>query len=169
MIMPWVEQVDGNDALVHPTTIIEKGSIIGPGTRVWHFAHVRAGAVIGKNCVIGKDCYIDDGVVIGDGVKVQNGVSVYNGVTLEDEVFVGPHVAFTNDPYPRSQGSWEVVETHVRRGASIGANATILCGVEIGEWAMIGAGSVVTHSVAAKRLVYGNPARDEGPAPKVGR
>lgn len=155
--------------MIHATAIVDEGAVVGGGTRIWHFAHVRSGARIGRNCVIGKDCYIDEGVVIGDMVKIQNGVSVYKGVTLENEVFIGPHVVFTNDPEPRSRGKWSYVATLVRRGASIGANATILCGVEIGEWAMVGVGAVVTRSVAAGRLAYGNPARDMGPAPKVRR
>ena len=160
--MPWP------DVQIHETAEIEHGAIIGADSRIWHFVHVRAGARIGRHCTIGKDCYIDDGAVIGDRVKIQNGVSVYQGVTLEDEVFVGPHVVFTNDRYPRSQGSWEVVPTRIRRGASIGANATILCGIEIGEWAMVGAGAVVTHSVPAGMLVRGNPACVVGKAPKRG-
>ena len=154
--------------MIHPTAIVELGAVIGHGTKVWHFAHIRTGAEIGADCVIGKDVYIDELVVIGDRVKIQNGVSVYQGVTLEDEVFVGPHVVFTNDPYPRSVGPWEVVPTRIRRGASLGANATILCGIEIGEWAMVGAGAVVTHSVPAGMLVRGNPARVVGEAPKRG-
>jgi acetyltransferase-like isoleucine patch superfamily enzyme len=166
MIIDLTEQTSTR-ALVHPSAIVEVGAQVGDRTRIWHFVHVRSGARIGRNCVIGKDCYIDDGAVIGDGVKIQNGVSVYRGVTLEDEVFVGPYVTFTNDPYPRARGEWQPVPTVVRRGASLGANATILCGVEIGEWAMVGAGAVVTHSVLPRRLVYGNPARDEGPAPKA--
>jgi UDP-2-acetamido-3-amino-2,3-dideoxy-glucuronate N-acetyltransferase len=161
------ERMTWPDVQIHRTAEVEQGAVIGPGTKVWHFAHIRSGAVIGRDCVIGKDCYIDE-VFIGDRVKIQNGVSVYRGVYLDDDVFVGPHAVFTNDPEPRSQGAWVCVPTIVRRGASIGANATILCGVEIGEWAMVGAGAVVTHNVPAGRLVYGNPARDAGPAPKVG-
>ena len=147
----------------HPTAIVEEGAEIGEGTKIWHFVHVRRGAKIGKNCNIGKDVYIDVNVVIGDNVKIQNGVSVYRGVVLEDEVFVGPHVVFTNDLYPRSfSRNWEIVPTRVKKGASIGANATIVCGITIGEYAMIGAGSVVTKNVPRHGLVYGNPARLRG-------
>lgn len=145
---------------VHPTAVIEEDVEIGDGTRIWHFVHVRKGAKIGRNCNIGKDVYIDTGVRIGNNVKIQNFVSVYRGVTLEDDVFVGPHATFTNDIYPRSfNKEWEVIPTVVKRGASIGANATIICGVTIGEYAMVGAGAVVTRDVPPHGLVVGNPAR----------
>ncbi len=144
----------------HPTAIVEEGAVVGDGTRIWHFAHVRSGARIGEGCNLGKDVYVDVGVVIGNRVKIQNGVSVYRGVRLEDDVFVGPHVAFTNDKYPRAfNEEWEVVPTLVREGASIGANATIVCGVTIGRYAMVAAGSVVTKDVPDHGLVAGNPAR----------
>ena len=143
----------------HETAIVERGAHIGDGTLIWHFVHVRAGAKIGKECVLGKDVYIDTGVVIGDRVHIQNGVSVYRGVTLLDDVFVGPHAVFTNDPLPRVGGDWVPSLTVIREHASIGANATILCGIEIGPWAVVGAGSVVTHDVPAHALVVGNPAR----------
>lgn len=156
-------------SVIHETAIIEDGSTVGEGSRIWHFAHVRSGAVIGRDCVIGKDVYIDEGVVIGDRVKIQNGVSVYRGVTLADDVFVGPHVAFTNDLSPRADAQWWTFrETHVERGASIGANATIIAGVTIGPWAMVGAGSTVTRSVEAHWLVYGVPARHRGYACRCG-
>lgn len=145
---------------VHPTAIIEEDVEIGEGTRIWHFVHVRRGARIGRNCNIGKDVYIDAGVKIGNNVKIQNFVSVYRGVTLEDDVFVGPHATFTNDIYPRSfSAEWEVIPTIVKKGASIGANATIICGVTIGEYAMVGAGAVVTKDVPPHGLVVGNPAK----------
>lgn len=145
---------------VHPTAVIEEDVEIGEGTKIWHFVHVRRGARIGRGCNIGKDVYIDAGVRIGNNVKIQNFVSVYRGVTLEDDVFVGPHATFTNDIYPRSFSmDWEVIPTVVRRGASIGANATIVCGVTIGEYAMVGAGAVVTKDVPPHGLVVGNPAR----------
>lgn len=145
---------------VHPTAVVEEGAVIGAGTRIWHFAHIRRGARIGSGCVIGKDVYIDENVVIGNGVKIQNGVSVYKGVTLEDKVFVGPYAVFTNDKYPRAFSTdWVVVPTLVREGASIGANATIVCGVTIGKYAMVAAGSVVTRDVPDHGLVMGNPAR----------
>ncbi|RLG40407.1 MAG: N-acetyltransferase [Thermoproteota archaeon] len=147
-------------AFVHEKAVVEPGAQIGEGTKVWHFAHVRSGAKIGRNCVVGKDVYVDAGVEIGDGVKIENGVSVFRGVTIEDDAFIGPHVAFTNDRYPRSfSADWEVVPTLVKRGASIGANATVVCGVTIGEYAMVAAGSVVTRDVPPHGLVVGNPAR----------
>ena len=144
--------------VVHETAVVEDGAHIGDGCRIWHFAHVRAGARIGPGTIIGKSVYVDGGAVIGDNCKVQNFVSVYNGVTLADEVFVGPSAVFTNDLAPRAASNWKLVRTRVERGASIGANATILCGVTIGEWAMVGAGSVVTGDVAAHHVVVGNPA-----------
>ncbi|MEZ0345180.1 MAG: acyltransferase [Infirmifilum sp.] len=144
----------------HPTAVIEDGAQIGEGTRIWHFAHVRSGAVVGRECNIGKDVYIDAGAVVGNRVKIQNGVSVYKGVVIEDDVFVGPYAVFTNDKYPRAfSKDWEVVPTRIKRGASIGANATVVCGVTIGEFAMIAAGSVVTKDVPPHGLVMGNPAR----------
>ncbi len=143
---------------------------MGPGTRIWHFAHVRAGAVVGADCVIGKSSYVDAGVAIGDRCKVQNFVSVYAGVTLQDEVFVGPAATFTNDLYPRAVNEdWGITPTLVRRGAAIGANATIVCGVTVGEWATVGAGAVVTADVAPHRLVVGSPARPVGWVCRCGR
>ncbi len=156
-------------SFVHETAIVEPGARIGERTRVWHHAHVRDGAVVGADATLGKNVYIDAGVNVGDRVKIQNNVSVYEGVTLEDEVFVGPSAVFTNDRYPRAEGDWEVVPTIVRSGASIGANATIVCGVEIGAWAVVGAGAVVTRSVAAHELVVGNPADRIGWACACGR
>jgi UDP-2-acetamido-3-amino-2,3-dideoxy-glucuronate N-acetyltransferase len=147
----------------HESAIVEDASI-GEGTHIWHFAHVRTGAKIGKGCNIGKGVYIDTDVVIGDKVKIQNFVSVYKGVTIEDDVFVGPSATFTNDLYPRAF-HWDesdLVDTLVQKGASIGANATIICGVSIGRYAMIGAGSVVTDDVKDHSLVLGSPARHKG-------
>lgn len=146
-------------ACVHSTAIVEEGAKVGGRTKIWHFAHVRTGAVIGEDCVIGKDCYIDEGVVIGDRVHIQNGVSVYKGVRLGDDVFVGPHVAFTNDPWPRVGKEWHAYLTNVENGASIGANATIVCGHTIGCGAMVGAGAVVVHDVPPHTLAVGNPAK----------
>jgi acetyltransferase-like isoleucine patch superfamily enzyme len=156
---------------VHPSADVSLQATIGEGTRIWQHCQVREGATIGRHCILSKGVYIDAGVCIGDHVKLQNGISVYHGVTLEDGVFCGPHCVFTNDRQPRainpdgslkSADDWTVSETRVRRGASIGAHATIVCGITIGEWAMIGAGAVVTHNVPDYGLVYGNPARLHG-------
>jgi acetyltransferase-like isoleucine patch superfamily enzyme len=147
---------------IHETAIVEPGAQIGEGTAIWHHAHVRAGATIGRDCTIGKNVYVDSGVSIGHRVKIQNNVSVYAGVTIGDEVFVGPSAVFTNDLLPRAVGYWAIMPTTVSNGASIGANATIVCGNEIGAYAMVGAGAVVTHSVADHCLVLGNPARPAG-------
>jgi UDP-2-acetamido-3-amino-2,3-dideoxy-glucuronate N-acetyltransferase len=146
-------------AIVHPTADVDPRARIGAGSRVWHRAHVREDSRIGTNCTVSKDVYIDVGVVIGDRVKIQNGVSVYQGVTVEDDVFLGPHMAFTNDETPRAFSiDWQVTPTMVRRGASIGANATIVCGAILGQYSMVGAGSVVTNDVPDYALVVGNPA-----------
>lgn len=150
------------DAIVHPSALIDHGAQIGHGTHIWHFVHVRSTAMIGANCSLGQGVYIDAGVLIGNRVKIQNGVSIYRGVTLEDEVFIGPHVVFTNDKHPRALGQWTHESTRVCRGASIGAGAVILCGLTIGEYAMVGAGSVVTRDVEPYELVYGNPASHAG-------
>ena len=148
---------------MHPTADVEEGAQVGTGTKIWHLVHVRSSAKIGAGCIIGRNVYVDAEVVIGDLVKIQNNVSVYRGVTIEDEVFVGPCAVFTNDLRPRAQNpDWQVTPTVVRRGASIGANATIVCGVEIGSYAMVAAGSVVTRDVAPYQLVAGNPARPRG-------
>jgi UDP-2-acetamido-3-amino-2,3-dideoxy-glucuronate N-acetyltransferase len=156
---------------IHLTADVSSGAEIGAGTTIWHQAQVREGARIGANCVIGKGVYVDTGVVIGENVKIQNYVSVYHGVTIEDGVFCGPYCTFTNDKLPRainpdgslkSGSDWVLTTTIVRKGASIGANATIVCGVTIGAWAMVGAGAVVTHDVPDYGLVWGNPARLHG-------
>ena len=143
----------------HPQSIVET-SQIGEGTRVWAFAHVLPGAVIGKDCNICDHVFIENAVTVGDRVTIKSGVQLWDGVHLEDDVFIGPNVTFTNDPFPRSkQHPGAYPETWVRRGASIGANATILPGVTIGAGAMVGAGSVVTRSVPSYAVVFGNPAR----------
>ena len=149
---------------VHETAIVDEGASVGPGTRIWHWVHVRDGARVGSDCVLGQNVYVGPGVVIGNGVKIQNNVSVYEGVTLEDEVFVGPSAVFTNVINPRSTVDRrdQFRATLVRRGATIGANATILCGLELGEYAFVGAGTVVTHAVPDYALVVGNPARQIG-------
>lgn len=147
----------------HPTAIVES-DMIGEGSKIWHFVHIREKSVVGNNCNIGKSVYVDIGVEVGDNVKVQNFVSIYKGVKIKDDVFVGPSVVFTNDLYPRAF-TWEeekIVPTVVEKGASIGANSTIICGVTIGEYAMVGAGSVVTKDVPPFGLVFGNPARLKG-------
>ncbi|NWF96948.1 MAG: N-acetyltransferase [Candidatus Thorarchaeota archaeon] len=150
---------DVSKVFIHPLAVVDEGAKIGDGTRIWHFAHVRGSAKIGTGCNIGKDVYVDADVVIGDRVKIQNGVSVYHGVTIEDDVFCGPHMTFTNDLYPRAFGdAWTVSKTLVRRGASIGAHATIVCNTTLGEYCMIGAGAVVTKDVPPHALVVGNPA-----------
>ena len=156
---------------VHPTAEVAADAVIGPGTSIWNQAQVREGTRIGSRCTIGKNVYVDAGVSIGDDVKVQNNVSLFHGVTVEDGVFIGPHVCFTNDRVPRainrdgslkSDADWDVSPTFVRRGAALGANSTILPGVTIDRWAMVGAGSVVSHDVSAYDLVAGNPARRLG-------
>lgn len=153
---------------IHPTADVSPRAEIGEGTSIWHQAQVREDAQIGRDCILGKGVYVDFGVRIGDRVKVQNYVSIYHGVEIEDGVFVGPHVCFTNDNLPRAiaaDGSlktaddWEVGRILVERGAALGANATILPKVTIGEWAMVGAGAVVTKDVPPHGLVVGNPAR----------
>ena len=148
----------------HISAVIDEGAQIGDGTNIWHFCHVMPNAVIGKNCNIGQNVFIDNGVVIGSGVKIQNNVSLYNGVVCEDEVFIGPSVVFTNVINPRSaiERKIEFKKTVVRKGATIGANATIVCGNEIGQYAMIGAGAVVTKNVKPYALVVGNPALQIG-------
>jgi acetyltransferase-like isoleucine patch superfamily enzyme len=150
------------DVTIHPTATVDKGAVIGRGTKVWHYSHVRESAVIGDNCILGHCSYVDAGVKIGNHVKIGNKASIYQGVMIEDEAFIGPHVVFTNDMRPRSVGEWKIAKTIVKKGASIGSNSTIVCGHTIGEYAMVGAGSVVTKDVPPHALVYGNPARVRG-------
>ena len=158
------------DYFVHQTADVSEKATIGAGTRIWHFVHIREGASIGENCSISKDVYIDVDVSVGNNVKIQNGVSVYKGVTVEDDVFLGPNVTFSNDLYPRVFPSdWKILPTSIKKGVSLGANATIVCGVEIGKYAMVGAGSVVTKDVPSYGLVVGNPARLKGFVCKCGR
>lgn len=156
---------------VHPSSYIDKGAEIGEGTRIWHFCHIMSASVIGKNCNIGQNVVISPGVTLGNNVKVQNNVSIYTGVICEDDVFLGPSMVFTNVINPRSEISRknEYKETLVKKGASIGANATIVCGISIGEYAFIGAGSVVTKNVKPFELVYGNPAKHKGWMSKYGQ
>ena len=166
------------DVRVHPTAEVSPEAVIGPGTSVWNQAQVREGARVGAGCIIGKNAYLDAGVVIGDRCKLGNNVSVFHGVTVEDGVFVGPHVCFTNDRVPRAvnpdgslktDADWDVSPTLVRAGAALGANSTILPGITIGRWAMVGSGSVVTRDVADHELVAGNPARRLGSACPCGQ
>ena len=150
---------------VHETAVIDEGASIGDGTRIWHFSHIQSNAKIGENCSLGQNVNVASNVLIGDGCKIQNNVSVYEGVELEDYVFCGPSCVFTNDLTPRAKypkGSANYVRTLVRTGASIGANATVVCGNVIGEWAMIGSGAVVTSNVLNHALMLGVPARRRG-------
>lgn len=149
---------------VHESSYIDPACEIGGETKIWHFCHIMAGARVGRGCVLGQNVMVGPGVVIGDGVKIQNNVSLYTGVVLEEGVFVGPSAVFTNVLTPRSHVSrkHEFRQTLVQRGATVGANATIVCGVRIGRYAFIGAGAVVTRDVADHALVYGNPARRHG-------
>lgn len=162
---------------IHPTAEVSDKAAIGDGTSIWNHVQVREGTTLGTNCVISKGVYIDFGVSIGNNVKVQNYVSVYHGVTIKDGVFVGPHVCFTNDLFPRavnpdgslkSADDWVLSETLLEEGAAIGANSTIVCGITIGKWAMIGSGSVVTRDIPAHGLAWGNPARLRGFVCKCG-
>src|SRR5580704_10922831 len=148
----------------HPTSIIDEGCQIGEGTKIWHFSHIMSGCNIGKNCNLGQNVVVSPGVILGNNVKVQNNVSIYTGVICEDDVFLGPSMVFTNVINPRSAivRKDQYKKTVVRKGASVGANATIICGNEIAEYAMIGAGAVVTKSVPAYALLVGNPAKQIG-------
>lgn len=158
------------DYFAHETSHIADNAQIGSGTKIWINVQIREDVVIGSNCIISKDAYIDHAVTIGNGVKIQNSVSVYNGVTIEDEVFVGPNAVFTNDYFPRAQNpEWVVSPTLIQKGASLGANSTIICGHTVGEYAMVGAGSVVTKDVPPYALVVGNPARMIGKVCKCGQ
>lgn len=149
---------------IHESSYVDDGVVIGDGTRIWHFCHVMPGAVIGRNCSLGQNVVVMSGVRIGDNAKIQNNVSIYEGVELEDDVFCGPSMVFTNVLNPRSEVSrkHEYQRTLVRRGATIGANATIICGVTLGSYSFVGAGAVVTRDVAAHALVVGSPARQVG-------
>lgn len=149
---------------VHPSAIIDEGCEIGEGTKIWHFSHIMPNCKLGKNCNIGQNVVVSPDVRLGNNVKVQNNVSIYTGVTCDDDVFLGPSMVFTNVTNPRSavNRKSQYAKTHVGKGASIGANATIVCGHDIGEFAFIGAGAVVTKNVPAFALLVGNPARQIG-------
>lgn len=149
---------------VHPTAVVDEGAKIGERTSVWHFTHIMPGAVIGEGCTLGQNVFVASGVVLGNNVKVQNNVSIYEGVICEDDVFLGPSVVFTNVFNPRSAISRknEYKSTIIKKGATIGANATVVCGNNVGEYAFIGAGAVVTKDVPPYALIMGNPARQTG-------
>ena len=159
-----------NDFFAHPTAVIDEGAQIGAGTKIWHFSHIMPNCRIGRNCNFGQNVVVSPNVVLGDNVKVQNNVSIYTGVTCDDDVFLGPSMVFTNVLNPRSAVNRrdQYLKTHVGKGASIGANVTIVCGHDIGEYAFIGAGAVVTKTVPAYALLVGNPARQQGWMSKMG-
>lgn len=153
------------DYFIHETSVVDDDVEIGTGTKIWHFCHVQSGARIGKNCSFGQNVNVSNNVVVGDGCKVQNNVSIYEGVELEDYVFCGPSMVFTNDLTPRAKypkGSAGYLRTLLRTGVSVGANATIVCGHEIGRWAMIAAGAVVTKNIKSHALMAGVPAKQIG-------
>ncbi len=154
----------------HPTAVIDAGCQIGAGSKIWHFCHLMPGCVLGERCILGQNVMVGPDVQIGNGVKVQNNVSLYTGIICEDDVFIGPSAVFTNVINPRSfvERKSEFRPTLIRKGASIGANATIICGVTLGEYCLIGAGAVVTKSVPAFGLVMGNPARLQGWVSRLG-
>lgn len=153
-----------SDYFKHESAYVDDGAVVGAGTKIWHFSHVMKGAQIGRNCVLGQNVNVDGGVVIGDGVKIQNNVSLYTGVTIEDGVFLGPSCVLTNVTNPRSQVNRHHLyeKTLVRRGATIGANATIVCGITLGRYCFIAAGAVVTKDVPDYMLIMGNPGREAG-------
>lgn len=153
-----------DDFFVHETSIVDSGAVIGAGTKIWHFSHIQGGAKIGSGCVFGQNVYVASDVTVGNDCKIQNNVSLYDGVTLEDSVFCGPSCVFTNDHNPRAHSSqgWRISPTLICEGASIGANATIVCGHTVGKFAMIAAGGVVTKDVPSHALMAGVPARQLG-------
>lgn len=158
------------DYHIHQSSIVDPGASIGKGTKIWHFSHIMSSAIIGENCIIGQNVFIGENVVIGNGVKIQNNVSIFEGVSIENDVFIGPSVVFTNVLRPRSfiNQKSKFQKTLVCHGATVGANSTILCGNTIGQFAMIGAGSVLTKSPAAYELWQGNPAKRVGQINKEG-
>ena len=152
------------DIFIHETACVDQPCTIGAGTKIWHFCHICAGAVIGERCSLGQNVFVGGGAVLGNNIKIQNNVSLYTGVTCDDDVFLGPSCVFTNVTNPRSAVNRreQYARTHVGKGASVGANATIVCGHDIGAFAFIGAGAVVTKTVPAYALVVGNPAKQIG-------
>ena len=171
MFLNWINKIFGGKKTphfpgvqLHPTAVVDGPCTIGKGTKIWHFSHIMKDCTIGENCNLGQNVVVSPGVVLGNNVKVQNNVSIYTGVTCDDDVFLGPSMVFTNVINPRSAvlRRDQYQPTHVGRGASIGANATIVCGNDIGEYALIGAGAVVTKSVPAYALLVGNPASQIG-------
>jgi len=156
--------MENKDYFAHPTAIIDEGCEIGKGTKIWHFTHIMSNCKIGENCNFGQNVVVSPDVILGNNVKVQNNVSIYTGVICEDDVFLGPSMVFTNVINPRSAvlRKDQYMKTMVRKGASIGANATIVCGNEIGQYAFIGAGSVITKAVPAYALIVGNPGKQTG-------
>ena len=159
------------EVYVHPTAVVDDGATIGSGSKIWHFAHVMSGARIGERCILGQNVYIGNGGVLGNGVKVQNNVSIYDDVICEDDVFLGPSCVLTNVINPRAfvERKKEYRSTHIKRGASVGANATIVCGVTLGEYCFVGAGAIVTKDIPAYALVYGTPAKQHGWVSRAGR
>ena len=152
---------DPSSSKIHPSSVVDEGAIIGESTAIWHFSHICSGAVIGKNCSIGQNVLVADNAVVGNGVKIQNNVAIYGGVTVEDDVFLGPSCVLTNVTNPRSQVNrkslYEI--TLIGKGATVGANATIVCGITLGRYSFIGAGAVVTKDVPDYGLVLGNPGK----------
>ncbi len=158
-----------SSTFIHPSSNVSNEANIGEGSKIWINSQIRENSSIGENCIISKDTYIDTQVEIGNNCKIQNSVSIYQGVTIEDDVFVGPNACFTNDKVPRAfDPEWKITPTLVKKGASIGANSTIVCGITIGEYAMVAAGSVVTKDVEPYSLVMGNPAKHYSFVDKLG-
>jgi UDP-2-acetamido-3-amino-2,3-dideoxy-glucuronate N-acetyltransferase len=155
---------DSSSSKIHPSSIVDDGAIIGEGTAIWHFSHICSGGVIGSNCSIGQNVLVADNAILGNGVKIQNNVAIYGGVTVEDDVFLGPSCVLTNVTNPRSQVSRKTLyeKTVIRRGATVGANATIVCGITLGRYCFIGAGAVATKDVPDYGLILGNPGKLSG-------
>jgi UDP-2-acetamido-3-amino-2,3-dideoxy-glucuronate N-acetyltransferase len=170
-VLPDPSAPDAPKPFVHPLAVVDEGAVIGNGTRVWHFVHVCKGAVIGGYCNLGQNVYVGPSTSIGNHCKIQNNVSIYDGITIGDQVFLGPSCVFTNDKTPRAVnygGKWFLTETHVGKGTTIGANATIVCGNTLGEYCTIGAGSTVTHDVKPHAVMVGVPAKQVGWVGKAG-